>query len=80
MSADKITSVRQRLDALRTQKVRNDALLESATQARDQALEDLRTQFGLDNIADARAMLAELEDNYQQRLTEITKILDEIEK
>jgi hypothetical protein len=79
LSTDEITEVKSRVERIRIDRARSQALKESAEKTYADAMAELKDKFGLDNLADAHAMLAELQDKYQQELATITAMLDEIE-
>ncbi len=75
----KIASIKARREAFQLAKVRAEATKESAEKAEAAAMQRLKDEFGLDNLADARAKLVELQTDLQSQLDEITQALDEIE-
>lgn len=58
---------------------RNEAAKDSAQQALSANLLALKKEFDLDNLADARVKLAELRATLNEKLEEITDILDSID-
>lgn len=76
---DKIAAIKSRIDAARIAQVRAEATRETAQAAEAQAMAKLAQEFGVDNLADARAKLAELQSELDACLQSITSELDEIE-
>lgn len=75
----KISMIQSRIEAARIAKARAEAVRETAQESEDKAMAQLAAQFGVDNVAQARAKLAELQAEVQTMLTEITTVLDTIE-
>lgn len=76
---NQITLIKSKRDAANLAKVRAEATKENAQAAQDAAMARLKDEFGVDNLAEARAKLVELQTEVQTYLAEITKELDEIE-
>lgn len=75
----KISAIKSRRDAAQLAMMRAQAAKENAEAAEDAAMHRLLEEFGLDNLADARAMLAKLESDVQNLMDEVTRTLDDIE-
>lgn len=76
---DQIAAIKLRREAAYNAKIRAEATRESAQVIEASALAKLKEEFGVDNLADARVRLEELQAEVQSRLAEISKELDEIE-
>jgi hypothetical protein len=75
----KIAEIKSRIDNARMAKARAEATKEAAQQAEAHALAKLADEFGLDNPLAARAKLAELQNELQMCLDDVTTHLDKIE-
>lgn len=76
---NQITLIKTKHTAANLAKVRAETTREHAQAAQDVAMARLKDEFGVDNLAEARAKLVELQTEVQTYLSEITKELDEIE-
>ena len=74
-----LIELQRRVDAARLAKARAQAAHEQALKLREEALLRLKEEFGIDNLDDARAMLEQLRSQAQHELSEVAKVLDEIE-
>lgn len=75
---DEIAAIKNRINRAQIAKVRAEAVKENAEQNFAVAQSELREKFGLDNLRDVRAKLAELEQDLQSKKDEASTILDEI--
>ena len=74
-----IAMLQSRIDAARIAKARSEATTETAQATLDAAMLKLKTDFGVDNLADARAKLLELQTNLQSRIDQIVDMLDKMD-
>lgn len=74
-----LIELQKKVDAARLAKARAQANLEQAEELRTQALQALASEFGIDNLDDARAMLEQLRSQAQAELDKVSRLLDEIE-
>lgn len=74
-----VADIQTKIKAAEVAKIRAEASLDAAQAQKDQALTALKDEFGLDNLSDARAKLAELKADLAAKLDQINEILDSIE-
>lgn len=71
-----IEALKTKIENAKAAKYRAEAALEVAERTETEALAQLQEKFELDDIASARAKLAELETSLEQKVLEATAILD----
>jgi predicted nucleic acid-binding Zn-ribbon protein len=76
---NQIALLKSRIDAARLADARAQATRETAQASESAAMDKLRSEFGVDNLTDARAKLVELQTDLQSKLDEISSVLDDIE-
>jgi multidrug resistance efflux pump len=78
--SQEISDIQNRVETLRLNKARAEAAIESAQASLDKTMQELRSQFGLDNLEQAHATLAELKTAVQTELDIVKAQLNEIEQ
>jgi uncharacterized protein YpuA (DUF1002 family) len=73
---EQIASLKKRIEAARLAKARADVGREAADKQHAEAMAELRDSFGVDNQAQVRAKLAQLQDDVASKLEQITQILN----
>lgn len=73
---EQIAALKLQADVATASRYRAEAAYETAQKAYDEAMAALAEEFGLDNLGDARAKLAELEASIAAKVAEATAILD----
>lgn len=77
MSIDEeIQVIKARIQAGHLAKARSEAVREAAQETESKALADLREKFGLDNLEDVHAKLAELQDELNNQMKRLNETLD----
>lgn len=71
-----IEALKTKAEQVKAAKYRAEAAREAAEATQVQAMQTLQTRFGLDDLGSARAKLAELEADLEQKVLEATAILD----
>ena len=74
-----IAMIKSRRDAAQVAMVRAQTISETAQASEDAARAKLREEFGLDNLAEARAKLEQLQSELQNILDAIATELDAME-
>jgi hypothetical protein len=74
-----VEELKARADAARIAKARAEATQQAAQDQYDKAMAELTTKFGLDSIEDARAKLEELQRDRDEKVAQVTAILDQID-
>ncbi len=74
-----IIELQKKIDAARLAQARAVAAREQAEELKQNALKALASEFGIDNLEDARGKLEQLRSQAQKELSEVARLLDEIE-
>lgn len=75
----RVRAVKDRIAAAQRARARADHERDTATAAATAAGDALRTEFGVETVADARAALADLDEQLATQLTALEQALDELE-
>lgn len=71
-----IAAIKKRIEDARLTKMRAQVAQETAQKQYDEGMAKLRELFGVDNQAQARAKLAELQADLDSKVEQITQTLD----
>ncbi len=74
-----IIELQKKIDAARLAQARAVAAREQAEELKQNALKALASEFGIDNLEDARGKLEQLRSQAQKELSEVARLLDERE-
>lgn len=74
-----IAELKAKLDKLQRDNVRAETNREVAISVYDNAVKQLQEEFELDSLGHARAKLEELEEKLAKELTEVAKLLNDVE-
>ncbi len=74
-----VEELKAKADAARIAKARAEATQQAAKEQYDKAMAQLFEKFGLDNLADARAKLDELQRDLDEKVATVTEKLDQID-
>ena len=78
--ATQVTTLQARVDAARRDRARRDHELDAATAYAAAARDALHAEFGVDTPDQARELLAQLESDVTNALTDLTTQLDAMEQ
>lgn len=67
----RIAGIKKTIESAKITKIRAEAAREQAELRKAEALQALQDKFGLDNLAQARAKLAELKSDLEVKVSEI---------
>lgn len=72
----KIEKLKQAANDARLRKARAEAAIENAEKEKASILTELQEQFGLDNLADARDKLTQLQNDLADKVANVEEILN----
>ena len=75
---EQIAALKAKVNKAQLIKARSEAAKELAEKNKQDAMARLRDEFGVDNLEDVHAKLAELQSDLDDQLSKVSEILDNI--